>query len=195
LVNAPYAVFAFHDDILSDSYFEKLIKALEINNNSSIAFSDTLITHVNGIQELWQYTELDSVDDLLARASLILNKKGKWWVPNRGVFRSSYAKKVQGLKIHDSGEFSADLPWLFHLSLYGEVIRIPETLCYKYYKAGSLSRSWDNNSKSNFDVFTSCMRELWMSEIDVKFKIIIATGLLKSLSKIYKLLPNYDIKN
>ena len=32
------------------------------------------------------------------------------------------------------GEYSADLPWLLHMSLLGEFVRVPEVLCYKFYE-------------------------------------------------------------
>lgn len=181
LIKTPYALFAFHDDLLDSTYFSKLVAALELNNDAAVAFSDTLLTNVNGSQELWVYSELDGVDDPMKRAESILDQQGKWWVPNRGIFRYSFAKKINGLKTHDSGEFSADLPWLFHLGLYGRMIRIHETLCFKHYKPGSLSKSWKFNKKAKYDVLASCMRELWIAEIDMKIKIALAGPLLRFL--------------
>lgn len=173
-VRTDFAVFAFHDDLLDPTYFAKLTGALQRDPQAAVAFSDTQLTRIDGRQENWVYTELEGMTDPLARASRILSQWGKWWVPNRGVFRQAMARQVGGLKLHDSGEFSADLPWLFHLSLYGGFVRIPETLCFKYYRSGSLSRSWRFGPRERFDVVASCMRELWCAQIPVEQKIQLA---------------------
>ena len=102
-------------------------------------------------------------------------------MPNRGIFCFSKAKKIGGLKLHASGEFSADLVWLFHMSLYGEFVRVPETLCFKYYKLDSLSRSWKFDQQSKLDVLASCMRELWLADIPTQSKVRLAIPLLNTL--------------
>lgn len=180
-VRTEFAVFAFHDDLLDPTYFAKLTEALQRNPEAAVAFSDTQLTRVNGGQEHWVYSELEGVSDPLVRATRILSQQGKWWVPNRGVFRQSMARKVGGLKTHDSGEFSADLPWLFHLSLYGGFVRVPETLCFKYYRPGSLSRSWRFGPRERFDVLASCIRELWCAEIPVEQKIRLSRPWLETM--------------
>lgn len=176
-IQSPYALFAFHDDLLSSNYLEKLKAALEQDPAAAIAFSDTVITYLDGTQELWQYTELDGLNDARSRGLRILSRTGHWWVPNRGLFRSEAARKVGGLRKHDSGEFSADFPWLFHLSLVGSFIRVPETLCSKFYKAGSLSRTWNFGLREQFDVLAACMREIWWSEIPISEKLALAEPL------------------
>lgn len=183
LISTKYAVFAFHDDLLHPQYFEKLIDKLEENPQAVVAFSDTLLTDVNDQTEHWVYAELDGIQDPLQRAISIINQKGSWWVPNRGIFRASQIKKIGGLKLHDSGEFSADLPWLFHMSLYGEFVRIAETLCYKYYKTDSLSRSWTFNKKSKYDVIVSCMRELWIADIPTQLKVTMSKPIIDFLAR------------
>lgn len=186
MVETPYAVFAFHDDVLHPTYFEMLISSLEENPSAAVAFSDTLLTTVDGLKEHWAYQELENIHDPIARAVSILNRKGKWWVAIHGIFRHAMAKKICGLKAHESGEHSADLPWLFHMSLYGNFLRIPETLCFKYYKASSLSRSWDFNQKAAFDVSASCMRELWLADVPVEIKLKVGIPLMNFLIENYK---------
>lgn len=183
MVETPYAVFAFHDDVLHPSYFKRLVAALEENTTAAIAFSDTLLTTPDGATEHWVYQELEDINDPITRAVSILNRKGTWWVPNRGIFRHAMTKKINGLKTHESGEYSADLPWLFHMSLYGSFVRIPETLCFKNYKTSSLSRSWDFNQKASFDVLASCMRELWLADVPVDLKLKVGIPLMNFLIK------------
>lgn len=181
LADSAYAVFAFHDDVLLPTYFEKLVGALDAHPEAAVAFSDATVTHVDGRQQHWVYSELDGIGDPVARGMRLLNRTGQWWVPNRGVFRTTFAQWAGGLKVHDSGEFSADLPWLFHLSLYGPFVRVAETLCLKFYKEGSLSRSWRRSDKATYDVLASCMRELWNSRAEPGVKLQLANALLPCL--------------
>ena len=176
-VATEYVLFAFHDDILLPGYVEKLCAALDANPGAVVSYSDVLLTGVNGEQEHWVYTELDGLLDPVQRGLKMLGREGQWWVPNRGMIRLARAHKMYGLKSHGAGEFSSDWPWLFHLSLLGEFVRIPETLCHKFYKPGSFSRSWDFSSQQWFEVSASCMREIWISELSVKDKLRLASPL------------------
>ena len=182
-VEAPFAVFAFHDDTYQSTYFEKLINSLTANNTAVNAFSDTLCTLPDGTVEHWIYSELDDINDPFVRSMRILERRHKWWVPFRGIFRSSVAAKINGLKAHESGEFMSDLPWLFHMSLYGNFVRIPETLCFKYYKPSSLSIGWTHTYKAEYDVLASCMRELWLADIPVQLKLKLGKPLMDFLLK------------
>lgn len=178
---SEYVLFAFHDDILAPEYVARLSAALDANPGAVMSFSDMHLTHANGRREHWQLTELEGVLDPVERGRRILGGRCKWWVPNRGVFRLERTRPIGGLKTHDGGEFSADWPWLFHMSLLGEFVRVPETLCHKYYKPGSLSRTWDYSPRQFFDVRCACMRELWDSGLPGVEKLKIAYPLLEAL--------------
>ena len=180
-VQTEFAVFAFHDDLLAPGCLLALTSAMQRDTGAAVAFPDTLLTHLDGAQEHWIYSELEGIGDPMVRGVRILNQREKWWVPNRGVFRAAMARKVGGLKTHESGEFSADLPWLFHLSLYGRFVRVPETLCFKHYKPGSLSRSWEFSGRQKYDVLASCMRELWSAQIPVAQKLRLGVPLINWL--------------
>ena len=122
--SADYVLLAFHDDLLEPVYVEKLCSALDTHPEAILSFADVLYTGVNGSQEHWVYTELEGIHNRVQRGLKILRRIGKWWVPNRGIFRLKEARKIQGLKTHDAGEFSVDWPWLFHMSLLGEFVRV-----------------------------------------------------------------------
>lgn len=177
-VRSPFAVFAFHDDILAPTYFERLAAALDGDPLAAVAFSDTHLTHLDGRTELWQYALLDGVDGAVDRGLRVLSRRGPWWVPQRGLMRATAIRKVGGLKHHDSGEFSADLPWIFHLALTGRFVRVPETLCFKYFKPESLSHSWERGVRPLFDAMVSCMREIWLSDLPAADKLALAEPLL-----------------
>lgn len=180
---ADHVLFAFHDDILEPTYIEKLSAALDAMPHVVLSYSDVLLTTFSGERKHLTYTDLDGIPDGIQRGTKVLMQTGKWWVPNRGVFRLQEARKIQGLKIHGAGEFSADLPWLFHMSLLGEFVRIPEILCYKFQKSGSLSGSWAFSKEQRYEVHAACMRELWNADMPSQDKLKLAVPLTNWLIK------------
>lgn len=186
--SSEYAMLAFHDDILEPTFIEKLANVLDEKPEVVLSYSDVDFTAVDGAREHWAYTELEGIKSRIKRGWKILIRDGKWWVPNRGLFRLKSAKKVHGLKLHGAGEFSADWPWLFHLSLLGEFARVPETLCYKYRKPDSLSRSWVFSQEQWYEVLSACIRELWISELSTHEKIQLAVPAMDALVKLDEIL-------
>lgn len=168
---ADYALFAFHDDLLSSAYVGRLAAVLDARPEVVMSFSDLQTTDVDGKQEQWSLTALEGVSSRLQRADRMLKPVPFWWVPNRGLFRLQPARRIGGHKTHGAGEFSVDWPWLFHMSLLGEFARVPETLCFKYYKPGSLSRSWAFSPRQLYEVRAACLRELWSSTIPTEEKV------------------------
>ncbi len=181
--DSEHVLFAFHDDILLPQYVEKLSAALDANPNAVNSFSDVLLTAVDGAEEHWVFTALEGIKDPVQRGLKMLGRADRWWVPNRGVFRLDRARRIRGLKSHGAGEFSADWPWLFHMSLLGEFVRVPETLCHKYYKPGSLSRSWRFSRRQWYEVSAVCMQEIWDSGLSVDDKLKLAVPLTNRLLK------------
>lgn len=143
-----YLLFAFQDDLPEPAYVERCVRALEANPRAVIAFSDIALVNQDGSRELKRYAALDGVAGRVARARSIARLEGSWYIPNRGVFRASAAGAIGGLRRHRAGEFSADWPWLLHMSLLGEFARVPEVLVTKIYLPSSLSRSWSFGLRS-----------------------------------------------
>ncbi len=161
--DGEYFVFAAHDDIPEPSYIERLVTALEGNPRAVLSFSDFRWRDgINNsvLMERVAYRDLDGVTDRLERGVRV----ARWWrgSPNLvtiaygGVFRASAARQVGGLRRHIAGENGADWPWLLHLSLLGEFVRIPETLLDKVYWPTSASSSWKPSLWRRFGVWTSC---------------------------------------
>ncbi len=174
---ADYVLFAFHDDILAPEYIARLSAVLDARPEVVLSYSDVQLTHVNGLREHWEFSELEGVREPVRRGMIVLQGNNKWWVPNRGLFRLNDARRINGLKTHGAGEFSADWPWLFHMSLLGEFARVPQTLCHKFYKQGSLSRSWEFSKRQYFEVGAAIMRELWNSGLSSEEKLMLAVPL------------------
>jgi hypothetical protein len=171
-----YLVFAFHDDLLEPSYIERCVAALEADPRAILAFTDIAVVNQDGTREDESYPLLDGVADRLQRARLVARWWGSWWIPGRGVFRASAATTIGGLRRNLAGEFSADWPWLLHMSLLGEFVRVPERLCTKIYQPGSLSRSrsWvSRDTLLHSAVALSAMRAVSRAEIPVREKFVL----------------------
>lgn len=181
--DADYVLFAFHDDILAPTYLERLCRVLDSRPEVVMSYSDVLVTAVDGRTELCTYAELDGLHEPVRRGLRMIERAGMWWVPNRGVFRLRQARAIRGLKRHGAGEFSADWPWLFHMSLLGEFARLPETLCHKYYQTGSLSRGWEFSKAQHYEAAAACMRELWDCSLTTDEKLALAAPLMQRLTK------------
>jgi glycosyltransferase involved in cell wall biosynthesis len=183
--DSDYVHFAFHDDTLEPTYVEKLCAVLDSRPEVVMSYSDLLLTAVDGSRTHCAYTELDGLRDRVERGKKMLLRAGHWWAPNRGIFRLREAGRIQGLKTNGAGEFSADWPWLFHMSLLGEFARVPEILCLKFYKPGSLSKSWAFSDRQNYEVSAACMRELWDSELSSDEKLELGVPLINWLAQVH----------
>jgi glycosyltransferase involved in cell wall biosynthesis len=168
-----YLVFAFQDDLPEPSYIEKCVLALEANPRAVIAYSDIALVNQDGAREQKRYAVLDGVTDRLRRGRRVAWQEGSWWIPNRGVFRARAAQEIGGLRRHAAGEFSADWPWLLHMSLLGECVRIPEQLVTKIYMTRSLSRSWNFGGRSWTAVTLSAARAVWRTNIPLREKLVL----------------------
>ena len=171
-------MFAFHDDILAPSCVERLSAALATTPRAALAFCDMEMTTANGEMQRLAFTALEGAASPITRGLIMLSEPHGWWVPNRGLFRTDAARRVQGVKRHLAGDFACDWPWLFHLSLLGEFIRVPETLCFKFLQKESLSRSWSYSAEQWLAVYASCMREIWQSDLDENDKLVLTQALL-----------------
>jgi glycosyltransferase involved in cell wall biosynthesis len=182
--DADYVFFAFHDDLVGPQYVAKLCSVLDRSPNVIMSYSDVQLTKISGDTEICVYPEMDGIAGRVKRGNLMLWRVGFWWVPNRGVFRLREARKINGLKKHAAGDYSVDLPWLFHMSLLGGFARVPETLCFKFYQIGSMTRLWERSRFEHYALFMACMRELWHSHLSLREKLQIALPFLPGLAKL-----------
>lgn len=166
-----YLVFAFQDDLPAPTYVERCVAALEARPEAVLAFTDIVLVNQDGSREPKAFAETDGVTDRRARATLIAQQQGSWWIPNRGVFRAQAARTIGGLRRHTAGEFSADWPWLLHMSLLGEFVRVPEQLCTKVYVTGSLSRSWRFGARAWSAVTLVAMGAVRRARIPLREKV------------------------
>jgi glycosyltransferase involved in cell wall biosynthesis len=137
--------FAFHDDVVAPTYVERLVEALETRPDAVLAFTDMLVTEPDGGTSPAAFDLLSSTHTPLARGLVMARRPDNWWVPNRGLFRTCAYRSVGGIHPNARGEYSADWTWLLHLSLLGDFVRVPETLCHKHYEKSSLSKGWPHS--------------------------------------------------
>jgi glycosyltransferase involved in cell wall biosynthesis len=172
-----YFLIAGHDDLLEPGYVARCVAALEANPGAVVAFSDLLLVKSDGRREPKSYALLDGVADRRLRARRIARRKGAHWIPYRGVFRAPAARAIGGLRRHLAGEFSADWPWLLHMGLLGEFVRIPEPLCTKFTRPRSLSRDWNRHTRSWSAVTLSAMGAVSRAEIPAREKAVLYANL------------------
>ena len=156
-VRGQYCFFAFHDDPLQPTYVARLVEALQANRRAVLAFTD-----IRSRDRVDSYCELEGVSDRVERARRLIRKRGLWWIPNRGLFRSEAATRIGGMRRHLAGEYKADWPWLLHLALLGEFVRVGEPLIEKVWRDESLSANWNREPSlwQSTAVLLACVREV-----------------------------------
>ena len=195
-----YLVFAFHDDLFEPAYVERCVAALEEKPQAILAFTDIRLANRDGGRsvEHLSFTALDGVSERIRRAQLMARLPAVWWTPNRGVFRASAASEIGGLRRHRAGEFAADWPWLLHMSLLGEFVRIPERLCTKIVRPESLSQSWSYSPRDWIPVALSAAGAVWRAKIPPREKLVLlgvlAASMGRQLVRAARLLPRWCLR-
>jgi glycosyltransferase involved in cell wall biosynthesis len=166
-----YYFFAFHDDLLKPTYVERLVQALEENPRAVVSFSDMFSQDLDNSVTRQEYSLLEGVSSASLRGQRLSAREGVWWAPNRGLFRSSAAREIGGLRRNLAGEFSADLPWLLRLALIGEFVRVPEALVVKRLTKQSVSVTWQHDRWQRFARICSCLRAVRDSHLSLPEKL------------------------
>jgi glycosyltransferase involved in cell wall biosynthesis len=179
---SDYAFFAFHDDIVLPGFVDALARALDQRPDAINAFCDVLCTDTKGQTRHWTYRALEGINTPMDRAIRVFQRAGHWYVPNRGMMRMAMVRSIRGgMRPHQGGTFSIDWSWLFHMSLLGAFVRVPEVLCHKFYQPESLSRQWAFNSRQWQAAAAACLRELWASSLTTEDKMQLSDTLNRQL--------------
>lgn len=157
---AEYVMLACHDDLVDRSYVSKLAALLVSRPTAVLAYSDGVIENYDGSRSDWRCAALDLARTRLARALVIVRQTPNWPIAYHGLVRADAARRVGGLRRHGGGEFAADLPWLLHLSLLGEIVRVAEPLLFKVCLASGLANSWRYDLHNQWSAILSCAREV-----------------------------------
>lgn len=165
--------FAFHDDIVAPTYVERLFAALAGRPGAILAFSDLEFTEVDGSTGQLACICMEGVTGAVNRGLSFLADGQTWWVPNRGLFRSEAFRRIGGIKI----DLFGDTLWLFHMALLGDFVRVPEVLCWKFFRKEGLTkrRCYDGNPSAKQAAF---IKEVWQSDLPF-FKRVFLVIVLK----------------
>jgi len=157
---ADLLFFAPHDDLPEPAYVARLAEALRGNPRASLAFSDLEVIQPDGEARIVRYGELDGIACRVERGRRLLARRFGWWTPFRGLLSVETARRVGGLRRNLAGEFAADWPFVLHLALLGEFVRVPEVLYRKRYRTESLSKRWRYRSDQWTAAALSCGRTI-----------------------------------
>ncbi|MER9169393.1 glycosyltransferase [Mesorhizobium australicum] len=170
--------FAFHDDVVDPKYVETLVRALQDNPSAVLAYCDVEVIEVDGNSAISIFDRLSGLRGGLSRGLAMAQQPHGWWVPNRGLFRAWAFHRSGGIKPNSQGEYCADWTWLLHLSLLGAFVRVPEVLCHKYYRPGSISRTWTHHRTQRRALRAAGLREVWHSDLPWAQRAILLTTML-----------------
>lgn len=163
--SGEFLFFAFHDDVVAPTYVERLARALLDRTDAVLAFSDMTVVERDGTERTHVFDRLATVTSTVGRGLVMARRPENWWVPNRGLFRSSAYQRVGGIHPNASGEYSADWTWLLHLALLGPFVRVPGVLCRKFYLKDSLSKRWPHVAAQRADLLKAGLDEVRRSSI------------------------------
>ncbi|MBZ9670911.1 glycosyltransferase family 2 protein [Mesorhizobium sp. ES1-3] len=170
--------FAFHDDVVDPTYVETLVRALQDNPSAVLAYSDVEVIEVNGDSATSTFDRLSGLHGSLSRGLVMAQQPHGWWVPNRGLFRAWAFHRSGGIKPNSQGEYCADWTWLLHLSLLGAFVRVPQVLCHKYYRTGSISKAWTHHRTQRRALRAAGLREIWHSSLPWAQRAILLTAMM-----------------
>ena len=133
------------------------------------------VSEVDGPSVTQVFDDLTPTMTRLQRGIVMASRRKNWWVPNRGVFRATAYRAVGGIRPNDAGEYSADWTWLLALSLRGPFVRVPLVLCDKFYKPGSLSKSWPHDATHQAALRKAGRVEVRLSPLSWPAKAVLLT--------------------
>ncbi|MCB1120274.1 MAG: glycosyltransferase [Verrucomicrobiae bacterium] len=176
-VETPFYMIMPHDDVLAPSYLEETHRALLEDPQAVVSFSDISNHYQNGRVVQSAYDVEVSGEQVAKRAIRFLRGGGSWWLPYRGLVKTSLAGNRLRLRKSMAGEAYADLPWIFTLTLRGNFVRIPNLLYHKYIYDTSASNNWGCTLWQHIAAIFSCMRCLLTQPVKLWDKLIILSVL------------------
>ncbi len=164
--------FAFHDDLVAPTYVEALVGALRDRPQAIMAFSDLELLDLDGSSKVLSYPEITLARSPADRA-VEMWKPGNWWVPNRGLFRAEAFRRIGGIRPSAAGEYCADWTWLLEMALIGEFVRVPEVLCRKIYRKGSISKTWPHSRRQRVALKIAGVKAIFRSDLPPASKAVL----------------------
>lgn len=174
--------FIGHDDVAEPEYVAALVAALAARPAAVLAFSDMELARPDGHRAARVYAELDGVTERLERGKIVLKRTGDWWIPFRGLFRTRLARRGRPLRRNLAGEFAADWPFMLHVALEGECVRVPRVLYRKRWQVTSLSLSWSFGARERLAVGLCCGMTVLQANLTLKERVSLLATLARRLA-------------
>lgn len=174
--------FIGHDDVAEPEYVAALVAALAARPAAVLAYSDIELVRPDGDRAARVYAELDGVTERLERGKVVLARTGDWWIPYRGLFRTRVVRRGRPLRRNLAGEFAADWPFMLHVALEGECVRVPRLLYRKRWQVTSLSLSWSFGARERIAVGLCCGMRLLQADLTLGERAALLATLARRLA-------------
>jgi len=155
-----------HDDLLHETYIQKMVQCLKVNPYACTAFSD-----IQGFGALKLIITENSIKGKRFERMLEFLTYHFNAVAFRGLVNRDVISDFMLLPENDCSNFAIDTIWDLQMALKGELIRVPEVLYHKryHYHDGSVRDHWGNFSKVE-------QTKAWLEHCKDCLKIIFRAG-------------------
>lgn len=182
--DAPYIVFAFHDDVIEPTYVSRLVERLEDNPRAMVAYSDMRMFYP-GNEVIVRHTVQSGIRSGLRRAWNVLMHRNDWWVPFRGVVRAEAARLCASELVPSAaGDVSCDWYWMLLLASIGEMERVPEVLYTKHLRKSGVTLTWRTSPIKHALRRASAVRAIRKMPISGAGKVLLILSVGLSLGQI-----------
>lgn len=168
-----YFLWMPHDDIYPGNYICHLVSCLEEHPDAVCAFGRMENVNLTGshMPTTFRPPPISMKDSWSFRIALKLFFWGQLGVGFRGLFRRDVIVESAFFIRHTFETVSADVCWMFALSLRGRLYYIPECFCRKRYYSTSASAQWRFGIRhflNQFFVLRSYLKDSCSSRIEVQ---------------------------
>jgi len=139
-----YFMLLPHDDLLHETYLQKMVQCLKMNPYACTAFSD-----IQGFGARKPIITQKSIRGNRLERTLEFLQTYFSAVAFRGLVNRAVLSDFMLLPENDCSNFAIDTIWDLQMALKGELIRVPEILYHKRYHDGSVHDSWQKLGKEN----------------------------------------------
>ncbi len=181
-VETEYSFLLPHDDLIDESYIERLLAMAKAHPRAAVVYSDIQTFGLPTDTVLAQHSIHGT---LLTRivTYLMEHYNAVAW---RGLMRLDALRAAARMDHNEVGDFAAETVWLFKIAKQGEFLRVAEPLYRKRYWAGSVHSRWmDHNRQERIRVWREhCLalaREALIGDFTSGVKLMILEALTQRL--------------
>ncbi len=151
-----------HDDMVHETYIQKMFQYLEANPSTCVVFSD-----IHGFGTRLLYITQNSIRGDRVERTLDFLIHHLSAVALRGLVNRAVLSDFILLHENNYSNIAMDSVWNMQMAIMGEVIRIPEGLYYKRYHDNSIHGIWwthgEEDVKAWLEHCTDCLKVIFMA--------------------------------